>query len=65
MPISYKLFPLSDLFERIDSPGFNETLAVQQFEAALAVECDRLHCRPVTPDFPKPSPAYIVTAKTP
>ncbi len=44
---------------------FNATLAVTQFEEALSKECDRLHCRPNTPDFPKPPPAYITTAKTP
>ncbi len=64
MPISYKLFPISDLFSRINDTKFNHTLAVQQFEDALAKECDRLHCRPSTPDFPKPPPAYIITNKT-
>lgn len=65
MPISYKLFPLSELFERITDAKFNKTAAVEQFEVALSKECDRLHCRPATPDFPKPPAAYIVTTKTP
>jgi hypothetical protein len=52
------------LFEQISDDKFNSTLAVTQFEDALSKECDRLHCRPITPDFPKPSPAFIVPLKT-
>lgn len=65
MPISYKLFPLSELFERINATNFNNTLAIQQYEEALGRECDRLHCKPITPDFPKPPAAFNVIAKTP
>lgn len=31
MPISHKLFPISDLFNRINDTKFNQTLAIQQF----------------------------------
>ncbi len=53
------------MFERITDARFNKTAALAQFEEALSKECDRLHCKPSTPDFPKPPPAYIVTTKTP
>jgi hypothetical protein len=36
MPVGYKLFPLSELLERITDPKFNGTLAVTQFEEALS-----------------------------
>jgi len=65
MPISYKLTLLSDLFAKISSPIFDKIKAVSQFNQALINLCAKLHCGTISPDFPKPPPAYIVSQKTP
>ncbi len=43
---------LSGLFDRIIDANFNATKAVLQFEDTLTKLCDKLGCKPLTPDFP-------------
>ena len=64
MPISYKMLPLSDLFEHIHDEKLNVTDAKKKFFAAMDAYCVKLNCKPPTPDHPKPPPAKVEVNKS-
>ena len=64
MPITYKLLPLSELFDYVDDSSLNKSEAKSQFMKALDLYCEENNCKPGTPDRPKPPPATLIQNKT-
>lgn len=59
MPISVKVLPLSDLFDKLKISGFNAKTATAQFYTALDNYCKAYKCTLPEKDRPKPPAAKV------